>query len=303
MAKKRQKVTTADVVSTAAASNEYLVALTECAKRLLSQAIARLEREILRLVDTLISEEGRLVSTRTALKQAQKVHARLTTLFEQEYGEAYKSVVAEMAGGVKDLVAESYRSLGAAAKFTDVDREMIKALQRSAWAQFEMYGNQAQERIAKAMYEQMFSRASYTELENIVRGIVRGHEDARGVPMEAHARQISTDAIMNFHSELTITKGEDAGLSTFLYYGDIILTSREFCIERAGYTFDRETIESWNDLDWKGKAGPPLIYRGGYNCRHSWILIEDEWMAGESRAEIQDAFAERGLAYPHEREK
>jgi hypothetical protein len=60
------------------------------------------------------------------------------------------------------------------------------------------------------------------------------------------------------------------GLNEFLYEGDLIKDSREFCIERCGNTYTREEGESWNDLQWSGKIPGVdfFIQAGGTNCRH-----------------------------------
>ena len=58
---------------------------------------------------------------------------------------------------------------------------------------------------------------------------------------------------------------------------DIGIT-RIFCESRVGNVYNRETILSWDDLQWQGKKpdNEILIDLGGYNCRHDldWITYE-----------------------------
>ncbi len=67
-------------------------------------------------------------------------------------------------------------------------------------------------------------------------------------------------------------------LNYAIYQGGEIKTTRTFCEERAGNVYNRETVLSWQDLDWTGKIqnGDILIDLGGYNCRHDldWISYE-----------------------------
>ena len=64
----------------------------------------------------------------------------------------------------------------------------------------------------------------------------------------------------------------------FLYAGDIIEESRDFCVERAGLEFDREEGDKWNEMEWRGKIPGVdfFIQVGGYNCRHHIEWTKDE---------------------------
>jgi len=60
-----------------------------------------------------------------------------------------------------------------------------------------------------------------------------------------------------------------------LYQGGEIKGTRSFCESRTGKVFNRETIESWQNLEWQGKKKGHniIIDAGGYNCRHyyDWV--------------------------------
>jgi hypothetical protein len=44
-----------------------------------------------------------------------------------------------------------------------------------------------------------------------------------------------------------------------------------------GEVLDEETIYSIWDDDWQGKEpGDPFVVRGGYNCRHFWVPVEED---------------------------
>jgi hypothetical protein len=66
----------------------------------------------------------------------------------------------------------------------------------------------------------------------------------------------------------------------FLYAGDIIEESRDFCVARAGLEFHRSEGELWNGLHWRGKIEGVdfFIQIGGYNCRHhlEWLKKEED---------------------------
>jgi hypothetical protein len=78
--------------------------------------------------------------------------------------------------------------------------------------------------------------------------------------------------LAGFQRTLAIKKAEDLELTHFLYAGGLIKTSREFCIERAGKIFTLDEARSWDN-----EQGLPFIpYMGGYNCRHSMVLMTKE---------------------------
>lgn len=67
----------------------------------------------------------------------------------------------------------------------------------------------------------------------------------------------------------------DLNLTHAVYAGDVIETTREFCEDRVHKAFSLQEIQSWNDLDWRGKIPgvDVLVALGGYNCRHylNWV--------------------------------
>jgi hypothetical protein len=101
---------------------------------------------------------------------------------------------------------------------------------------------------------------------------------------------------MRYYTGVNVKKAKDADIETFLYYGDIIRSSRAFCIARVGKLFTVKEIKKWDDdkLTWKGKKpGSTLINRGGYNCRHSWHPCEEEWLEDGS-IKVQSWHDEQG---------
>ena len=82
----------------------------------------------------------------------------------------------------------------------------------------------------------------------------------------------------------TYTRGLDEQFSKALklnyaiYAGTEIKTTRHFCDSRINNVYNRETINSWNDLEFQGKKKNHImvIDLGGYNCRHdlNWVTYE-----------------------------
>jgi hypothetical protein len=236
----------------------------------LQESIRYLEKEMLDVVKQLqTTEAGLLEGPKVNLKMAQKIHMRLSKIFDETYGEATRETV----GGFSEVsgwITKNYNDLGVAAKMTSVDKDVIDTLRGQSLDMFTQFGKQAQDRAAQAMYNAVAAGGKFSDLVATFSGILVGGKDARGASMAQYAELWANDSIMNFHNSLNLKKAEDAGIETYLYFGNLINTSRDFCIQRVGKVFTKKEIESWNDMKWSGKSGPPLVNRGGWNCRHHW---------------------------------
>lgn len=84
-------------------------------------------------------------------------------------------------------------------------------------------------------------------------------------------------SIMGYEGAFSAGATERRGITKWTYEGGIISTSREFCKSIVGNTYTRDQIDSIWSGSWAGKApGDPMIVRGGYNCLHYWVPVEDD---------------------------
>jgi len=94
-----------------------------------------------------------------------------------------------------------------------------------------------------------------------------------------YAGTYAQDALMNFYATVHHQKALDAGLEHFVYYGDVIHDSRQFCVARAGKVFSSEQVDAWDGHTWPGKKpGSVWINQGGYRCRHHFHAVRPEWV-------------------------
>lgn len=82
-------------------------------------------------------------------------------------------------------------------------------------------------------------------------------------------RRAYDQTLIQFTSVLTKTLGG----TQFRYTGGLIATSRPFCnTHNNGVYTEAEINRIWTG-SWGGKApGDPFVVRGGYNCRHFFVL-------------------------------
>ena len=286
--------TPSNVIRTAQAMEADLGKAITDAQETLKRSIRRLEQRIMADFKALeTGPAGNLVGPRVNLKQAQAVHKKLIKHFEESYGTGVRRAVKGF-NDVAGAIQTNWPDLESAIEYTGADRTVMETLANQAVLEFEQYGAAAQERIATAMYDQVVAGGQFSDLVNEMAAILGTAKDARGNSMARYAELWANDGIMNFHQQVTLNKAKEAGLTMFLYYGNVIKTSRPFCIDRAGKIFSRKEIDSWNEITWQGKSGPPLTYRGGWNCRHHWHPVKKEWIP-EGSLQVGDYFDEAGV--------
>jgi hypothetical protein len=113
--------------------------------------------------------------------------------------------------------------------------------------------------------------------------------DILGNNMRRYAGQIAQDSLMQFDGQFTLYKGKEAGITKYQYVGTNITTTRDFCRRYVNRVFtEEEAREIWQG-SWRGKSGTdPFVNRGGYRCRHSFILYDDDWFTEETDENIKE---------------
>lgn len=85
-----------------------------------------------------------------------------------------------------------------------------------------------------------------------------------------------SDSVMQFDGAFMKNQGDRKGVTRWRYDGGLIDTSREWCSEHEGAEYTEDEIRMLWQSDWAGKEpGDPFVVRGGYNCRHFWVPVDD----------------------------
>jgi len=257
--------------------NRFLMLSVKEDQAALLEAIEELERRILRMAQRRLEVDGaeKLLGPKVNLKQAQQLHEELVREFESKYGKAAKSVVKGYTEVAEEILS-SWSDLGIAAKYTGLDRDMMDTLRTSYYDEFMKFGKAAEQTMVRAMYDAVAGQSGFDALEQAISAALTGKLAKNGRPMSTYAGMFANDATMNFHNSVTLKKAADAGMDVFIYYGNVMATTRPFCSERVMKKFTRKEIDSWT-FPWAGKSGPAMTHRGGYNCRHHWVPVRPEW--------------------------
>ena len=120
--------------------------------------------------------------------------------------------------------------------------------------------------------------APTSEIQPIVNAL---KEKFAGITVGANLRESvkrkSQDSVMRFEGAFSLGRAKRKKVEKFEYAGGVIETSREFCQQLDGAILTEEEIYNiWNSDSWVGKEpGDPFVVRGGYNCRHFWVPVEE----------------------------
>lgn len=249
--------------------------LLDSSKESIEAAIAKLEQEIITKAHELFPSDTAEIQS---LKTAQQFHANLISEYELIVGIIIKKEYDKLFARIPMIVSAEFKALGIPLSFTTADREIFTAIQKSVKDGFEYLGKDAVAKLASAVYTSVITGGSFGAL-------VSNIESSMGI-LKKYASLRAHDSLMGYYQTLNIFKAEDAGIESFLYYGNIIKTSRQWCIPKVGRIFTIEEISAYDGQRWSGKKpGSTLINRGGYNCRHSWVPVPDG--SEEEIAEMQ----------------
>ena len=259
--------------------------------KMVEKSLKKLEENI---IDTLAkiatNKTGRIEGLSVNLRQAQKVHSQIERLFAGQFSDDMKAIIKDF-DSVQQIIKQSFSFVDESAKFTSVDKKLMATLKDGYYQQYLSLGDTQKNKIVQTIYDQVLANGKFSELVAEVSNAVVGRVGVKGTPLQVYAKTYANDFIMNFHNEVQLAKAETAGLTRFLYVGNIIRDSRQFCMSRAGKSYTKSEINGWTHK-WQGKSGPALTHRGGYNCRHHWQPIRKEWMEGAKQIDVQNWFTE-----------
>jgi len=285
---------------------DFLERLTDGHQRRLAGVLQTLEGNIASYVNSAPEADGQLFDLEWSLQARQEVRRLIEVDFLQEAQELIDEYI--------EVANSQFAMLSEYGTFTRVAPETIQALQQLSFQGFQAIADQQLDTLATGIYQSTLTGRGKADLIAQLRGQINGvyqetdDEEARqlveiaqtatgqrqqdaidklhsiyardrlGNNMRRYATQMANDSLAQYSASITKATANEAGITNFKYYGDVIRDSREFCRNNVGKTFTEEEINSKWQGSWAGKApGDPFIVRGGYNCRHHWLpIVGDE---------------------------
>lgn len=119
--------------------------------------------------------------------------------------------------------------------------------------------------------------ADVDEMRELVKQIKnRLPVDAVGGSLADQLIGAAENIVMKFDGAFTINRAKRYGIKRYEYAGGVVENTRPWCADLDGEILtEDEIVELWGE-SWQGKSGDnPWLDRGGYNCRHYWIPVEE----------------------------
>ena len=255
-------------------TEEYLVGIYERAGKGMNKAIKALDRRLLTLVSRLpVDSDGRMKSGAKALDLLQSLDEQLRLEFRNTYDKALVEQVAAF-DDILSMIDEHFQMLGLPSVYTDEDALALDAVKTSVEQAMKSEGDKVGAQLLMQIKQAVLSGAAFSGLDAGLQTALAGLWAAYG------NRRFYHDSVMDFYASNHYRKAQAAGLSHYLYAGNVIATTRPFCAARAGLVYTEDQVRSWEKLNWSGKReGDIFIVRGGYRCRHQLRAVRPEWLS------------------------
>lgn len=137
--------------------------------------------------------------------------------------------------------------------------------------------NQISRSLQNTIRNAILSEQNRTDVKKLLTEQIKGKADKLGI-LQSYHYENGLNEFQAYSRSLDEQFSKALKLNYAIYAGGEIQTTRVFCDERNGNVYNRETILSWDNLEWQGKKPDNniLIDLGGYNCRHDleWISYE-----------------------------
>jgi len=244
---------------------------------------ALLFQALLKLLDSLDSIDGVIPLTDKNIAVITKVNDLMkATLFASAYLIGLKDFIKgfdTQAGLVNDIFS---------AQFDFSEKSLYKSvLKQSQKSTLQFLDEDA---IGKAVFEPLqnnlltniYNGGKYSDMVTSIKDFILGDSNL-DPKLTSYASRYARDSMAIFDNTYTQIIANDIGVEYWEYSGGTLEDSREFCLQRVDRVYTTEEIRKWADKEWKGKnpatnAETIFAYRGGYNCIHSLIPRDPEYV-------------------------
>ncbi len=291
----------------------------------LNSTVVRLQSKLLdELIAEIITEldikDGNILDT----EKNYRLIAQLDSVYKKfsaDQGRILGLEIARVTGKIR-VMSENYFSLVLGGKF----EQIVEAARKATDLRFGINGERF---VRGGLLEGLFSEFGATEVKQIMskgvsaqmdmkefirqmRGFVAGTAEKEGIS-ERKFKQFAFDVYQQYDATYNMKLAEEFDMKYFVYEGELVKDSRDFCAAHQGKIFTIEEAQSWNTWTpargqqerafpegWEIKqkdiyAVPsylgypgydPIIDRGGYRCQHHLAFVSEEF-ALEKRPDLK----------------
>ena len=141
---------------------------------------------------------------------------------------------------------------------TQQERKIVQRILNIAGNQFARVADKIREGVVEVIERSRDEDISLKETKNLLISELDGKKH--------WAQTVAVTAKSAFSSANTVSRAEEVGINKLRYAGPP--AQRPFCQLHLGNVY---TLKEIRQMD-NGQGLPVLYYRGGYNCRHRWVV-------------------------------
>lgn len=277
----------------------------------LDQTLEQIEKEIISLVQATPVRSGVIYDTTFAMT----ARVKFKNIIEKHFNKWADETVRQYDKLAK-LIDDNMKALPGYVAITREDIEKITNLKRLKYAGLIQLSNETANTLATNFYQATVSNRTFADvvkdLQLKIQGVYMKADtgeindlvsyvkslnvndpkrdqalnklhtlygaDAAGRSMRKYAKTLAHKSLKEFDGQTSLLRAKSAGLTHFLYYGDLIGDSRDFCRRHVGQKYSEEQLKEIWAGSWTGKSGSdPHLDVGGYNCRHHLQPISLDW--------------------------
>lgn len=248
----------------------------------------RLFNAVLKLLDKLEKDGDMIVVSAKNAAIVEQVNELLKkSLFESAYLKGlikYVSSFSDQAEMINGIFSE---------QFEFVEKEIYKNLLKSsqkATLEFldeDAIGKAVFEPLQKNLLTNIYSGGKYSDMIKSLKDYILGTPEL-DPKLTSYVKRYARDSMAIFDNTYTQLIAKDVQVDIWEYSGGTVKDTREFCLQRHGNVYSKEEIMSWASKDWQGKnpatdENTIFAYRGGYNCLHSFIPRDPNFVDNDKR--------------------
>jgi len=219
-----------------------------------------------------------LESDQANLAFAQSSLAALQTSLKQA---KYQDAIAGYINGFDETVWEQAKNMadafGTEITPAAVDTQELKRMKAGFMQEFDQIGEQAVMEVFRGISASIFGGAPISHLEKVLRETITG-TDVKGGSLKRYTKTYARSYLMGYDRKIGQMQADAAGYTRFLYLGPEDSETRSWCSSHIRKVYTKKQIEEMNN----GQGIPVKTYGGGWNCRHFWYGVPDDF---EQKAE------------------
>ncbi len=224
----------------------------------------------------LVNRSGNIINSEENISRSVFIKGRVDEIFATRYEPRIRKITSDLRRQ-ETFFKRTYDGVGAKVVYKPKDTKTFTQRRKDNLKILQDEAETSKEFIKTAVSDGVLAEQPFKDMDEQIEQLVIGGTEKKGRSLKQNVDVLTQDMTMGYYRIIGNSAGENAGLTKALYFGDIIKDSRPFCIQRVGRTYTIEQIKGWRSLDWAGKRGDPVIYQGGWNCRHSYVWIKPEW--------------------------